>query len=204
MKQMILSDAKRTGALKSNMDSSNVHLKAQLPTPAPQFTLESYQAFLLTGTLPKEFPNTETTKVTASAPQFVMGRAALPGATCWNDVPLIGYPTITVAGKTESTKTTILPADTTPMYQKSESGDTSRNAGGVGMATLGIDFSKIVNNITQEVVKDITKNVTNNITTGSTVETRSRTEPKVPDPKPDPKPEPKPPTPSPELPGGKD
>lgn len=54
MKDLLIADARRSGVLQSNMESSNAHIKNTIKTDsAPQFDLTTYESFLRTGTLPK-------------------------------------------------------------------------------------------------------------------------------------------------------
>jgi hypothetical protein len=94
-------------------------------TVTPQFDIKSYQEYLLTGTLPSTFGDMIST---ATVTKYQAARAALPGAICWNDVHLIGYPqlAVTVPGQPASKQpdiTTEIPADTAATMGHSGSGN---------------------------------------------------------------------------------
>jgi hypothetical protein len=159
MKLLLIESAKKEWAFQKNMESTNAFIVSKTPsweTPA-KFDTASYQAFLLTGELPKEF--SKNISIDSHA-KFHMARCALPGAVCFNDVMLLGYPKITVTplGKPPiSEAPTIVEVDLPnqmPTLSNVRSGDRSINAGGESSGTFGLNISKVVNNVVQNVVEN--------------------------------------------------
>ncbi len=101
MQRQIVASGVETGAVAENMARANEFIREQYTKPstlpsgtvAPQFDMGTYQTYLLTGALPSTFGIIISTATRAN---YRAARAALSGATCWNDVHLLGYPQLAI------------------------------------------------------------------------------------------------------------
>ncbi len=166
MKAMILKNAEDSGAFAKNLNLANEVLKrANLTELKP----EEYREYLLNGTMPKRY---EGLLDLAIRPKFLATRAALPGATCFNDVFALAFPLVTVKGRTVETSTPI--SDLTPTGSLVTASDRYDGTGGVGSGTFGLNLSQIV---TETVInRAVTKVVE---TASRSTEEKTETNPKV-------------------------
>ena len=160
LKATILADTIKSGAFQRNLVDTNKFLEQNGVTRELQFTEGEYKSYLLTGELPTkllsilDIPN---------RPKFLATRAALPGATCFNDVFCLAFPLITVKGRRQETMVAGF-GDRSPTGTYMSTSDVLRQDGGGSSGTIGLNFSRTVaEQVVNQVVDKVTTSVTDRV-----------------------------------------
>lgn len=169
MKAMILKTTEESGVFAKNLKQANEVLKSANLTELKD---REYRTYLLYGVMPERYDGALDLTV---KPKFLATRAALPGATCFNDVFVIAFPLVTVRGRT--VETSIPVEDTTVTGSLVATGDAYAGNGGVGSGTVSVGlFEEVTNRVVNQAVDKVvrtasghTDEVTKVNTTSSTV-----------------------------------
>jgi hypothetical protein len=164
LQNMILEDAEKSGALKRNLDATNVLLKN---AKIAEFTPDQYREYLMSGVLPESHKNLLDMQ---AKPKFLATRAALPGATCFNDVFAIAFPLVTIKGRQQEVTTTSL-GDRSPTGSYVSTSEMYEQEGGGSSGTFGFNASRTITEQVTNAAAEVVTNSASNLVVNNVKET---------------------------------